>query len=102
LTDKNVTRPPELAAEIASPSTAAYDRNRKKAVYAEFGIPAYWIVIPDPGRPSIIAYGLAGGTYAEVGSAAGERVFVVDTPFPIEIVPAELVAGPWRRGKVPR
>jgi Uma2 family endonuclease len=96
ITDKNVTRPPDLAVEIASPSTAYYDRGRKKMVYAEFGIPAYWIVDPDPDRPSMTAFGLTGGSYAEVGRAAGEERFVSATPFPVEIVPAELVAGPWR------
>jgi Uma2 family endonuclease len=97
ITDRNVTRPPELAVEIASPSTAAYDRNRKKVVYAEFGIPAYWVVDPDSDRPSITAFGLTGGSYAEVGRAAGEERFAGTTPFPVEIIPAELVAGPWRR-----
>jgi Uma2 family endonuclease len=97
ITDRNLTRPPELAVEVASPSTAHYDRNRKKIVYAEFGIPAYWIVDPDPDRPSITAFGLTGGSYAEVGRAAGEERFASTTPFPVEIVPAELVAGPWRR-----
>ena len=96
ITDTNVTRPPELAVEIASPSTAHYDRNRKKTVYAEFGIPAYWIVTPDPDRPSIMAYALTGGSYAEVGRSAGEQPFIATTPFPAEIVPAELVAGNWR------
>lgn len=96
-TDRTITRPPELAVEIASPSTAAYDRNRKKVVYAAFGIPAYWIVDPDPDRPSITAFGLTGGSYAEVGRATGEERFAGTSPFPVEIVPAELVAGPWRR-----
>jgi Uma2 family endonuclease len=97
MADKNITRPPALAVEIASPSTAQYDRARKKAVYAEFGILAYWIVVPDPDRPSLMAFGLAGGSYAEVGRAAGEQRFAATTPFPVEIVPAELVAGSWRR-----
>jgi hypothetical protein len=83
--------------EIASPSTAQYDLNRKKIVYAEFGIPAYWIVDPDPDRPSITAFRLTGGSYAEVGRAAGKERFAGTTPFPVEIVPAELVAGPWLR-----
>ena len=98
ITDRNVTRPPELAVEIASPSTAAYDRNRKKAVYAEFAIPAYWIVVPDPDLPSITAFGLtADGVDVEVGTAVGAQLFTADLPFPVEVVPAELVAGPWRR-----
>ena len=96
VTDTNVTTPPELALEVASPSTAQYDRNRKKVVYAEFGIPAYWIVVPDSDRPSIAAFGLTDGLYAEVGRAVGEQRFASTTPFPVEIVPAELVAGPRR------
>jgi Uma2 family endonuclease len=97
LTDRNVTKPPDLAVEIASPSTASYDRNRKKVVYALFGIPAYWIVVPDPDRPSITAFGLTGSAYVEVGRAAGAERLSVASPFPAEIVPADLVAGPWRR-----
>jgi Uma2 family endonuclease len=97
LTDRNITRPPELAVEVASPSTALYDRNRKKAVYAEYGIPNYWIVVPDADRPSLTAFGLAGDTYAEVGRAIGEERFAATAPFPVEIKPADLVAGNWRR-----
>jgi len=93
----NVTAPPPLAIEIAAPSTAHFDRNHKKMAYAEFGIPAYWIVVPDPERPSITEYRLEGATYREVGTASGREPFVADVPFPVRIVPADLVAGPWRR-----
>ena len=96
-TDKNVTKPPELVVEIASPSTAHYDRGRKKAVYAEFGIPAYWIVVPDPDQPSLTAYTLTGDGYAEVGRAAAEQQFATATPFPGEIVPAALMTAHWLR-----
>jgi Uma2 family endonuclease len=99
MADRSITVPPELAIEVASPSTAHYDRNRKKTVYAEFGIPAYWIVVPDPDQPSITAYDLAGGSYTEVGRAAGDQLFVARSPFPVEIFPAHLVAGPWRRDR---
>jgi Uma2 family endonuclease len=93
----NVTAPPVLVIEIASPSTAHFDQNRKKAAYAEFGIPAYWIVDPDPQRPSITEFQLAGAVYREVSTATGREPFVADAPFPVQIVPADLVTGPWRR-----
>jgi Uma2 family endonuclease len=97
LTDASVTRPPELAVEVASPSTAHYDRGRKKMVYADFGIPVYWIVVPDPDRPSITEYRLTDGSYAQTGFVAGEQRFSSEALFPVDVVPAELVAGPWRR-----
>ncbi len=95
--DKNLTMPPELVVEIASPSTAHYDRGRKKIVYAAFGIPAYWIVVPDPEQPSLTAYTLTRDTYTEAGGAVGGQRFATATPFPVEIVPAALVAASWRR-----
>jgi Uma2 family endonuclease len=102
LADRNVTQPPELVVEIASPSTARYDRTRKKVVYAEFGIPSYWIVNPDPREPSITMFALSGSSYAETARAAGDERFSARSPFRVEIVPAELVAGPWRRDQAVR
>ena len=66
-------------------------------MYAEFGIPSYWIVDPDPDRPSITEYRLDGVAYREAGTAAGPDPFVTEAPFPVQIVPADLVAGSWRR-----
>jgi Uma2 family endonuclease len=97
VTDKNVTRPPDLVVEIASPSTASYDRGRKKTVYAEFGIPAYWIVVPDPVQPSLTAYALTKDAYTEAGRSVGGQRFATATPFPVEVVPAALVPARWRR-----
>src|SRR5215469_81622 len=97
VSDKNLTKPPDLIVEIASPSTAHYDRGRKKAVYAEFVVPSYWIVVPDQDQPSLTAYRLTRGTYTEVVRAVGEQRFATDTPFPVEIVPEVLVTGRWRR-----
>jgi Uma2 family endonuclease len=97
MADRSLTTPPDLVIEVASPSTAAYDRNRKKVVYAEFRIPSYWIVVPDPQRPSITEFRLTGGAYAEIRTATGKERFTTDSPFPAEIAPAELVAATWRR-----
>jgi hypothetical protein len=51
----------------------------------------------DPDQPSLTAYTLTRDTYAEVGRAAGQQQFATATPFPVEIVPAALVAARWRR-----
>ncbi len=97
ISDLSVTRPPVLAIEVASPSTAVYDRNRKKDVYAGFGIDSYWIVKPDLDKPSLTAFELRRGRYWEVAQVAGDEAFRPTSPFPCEIIPAGLVAGPWQR-----
>lgn len=39
--------PPDLAIEVLSPSTRTYDRKTKRACYARFGIPEFWLVDPE-------------------------------------------------------
>jgi len=97
LAAKSVNSPPELAIEVASPSTALYDRNRKKTVYAEFGIPSFWIVTPDPAKPGITAYELLTGEYQLFAEATRDEVFRAQRPFFVDIVPAALVAPPTAR-----
>jgi Uma2 family endonuclease len=89
---KYSTAPPELVVEIASPSTSRYDQTRKKQVYAEFGIPDYWIVNPDPEKPEITAYKLNGRQYEQVACVLGDERFTATRPFPVSFTPAELVA----------
>jgi Uma2 family endonuclease len=88
----HVDRPPLLAIEIASPSTGQYDRTRKKQVYAEFGIPDYWIITPDPEKPDITAFRLDGKRYVEDDYAAGADTFSPKRPFPVAFSPAALVS----------
>lgn len=89
---KYSTTPPELVVEIASPSTSRYDQTRKKQVYAEFGIPDYWIVTPDADKPEITAYQLTGKHHERVAYALGDQLFTATRPFPVSFTPAELVA----------
>jgi Uma2 family endonuclease len=93
--DRSLTKtPPALVIEVASPSTAIYDRNRKKDVYASFGIRSYWIVRPDRQNPGIVAFELSRKSFRQVTEASGDEVFETSWPFPFETLPAKLVAEP--------
>lgn len=94
-TDKTINKPPVVALEVASPSTAIYDRNRKKDVYAEFGIQSYWIVVPSLDKPRVIAFELRRGRYHQVADVSGDEAFDAERPFAVRIVPSALVTGPW-------
>ena len=64
-----VGKPPDLAIEIASESTAQRDLNRKPAIYAQIGIPEFWRF--DPTGGAYYGHGLAGyrlvdGAYREI------------------------------------
>lgn len=52
---------PDLVVEILSPSTGAKDKGQKKRVYAQCGVPEYWIISPE--AKSIDIYFLEDGRY---------------------------------------
>ena len=52
---------PDLVVEVLSPSTARYDRGRKKDVYEQCGVKEYWIV--SPAEKSVEQYILTDGKY---------------------------------------
>jgi Uma2 family endonuclease len=83
--------PPLLAVEVASPRTRLYDRNRKKDVYEQFGVPSYWIVEPDRDMPELTVFELHDGRYQEVARVAGEEAFEAARPFPATVTPSALV-----------
>ena len=93
LAETRVTRPPLLAVEIQSSSTALFDLNTKKAVYERFSIESYWVVVPDADRPELIAFELREGRYEQVAHVTDSQVFTATRPFDVEVVPALLVAG---------
>jgi len=94
LADRDLESPAEdsmiLAVEVLSPSTRRKDAVYKRSKYEDSGVPHYWIV--DPDAPSIIALELVDGHYVTVGEAIGDGRVSVEKPFPVTIVPAQLIA----------
>lgn len=86
---KNVTAPLPLAVEVLSPSTRRKDRVLKFSKYADSGVRSYWVV--DPAEQSLIAYDLVDGSYVMAGRADGTESITLERPFPVTVVPAELV-----------
>ena len=46
ITTENMRGAPDLVVEILSPSTAANDRGKKRALYGRHGVTEYWLVDP--------------------------------------------------------
>jgi Uma2 family endonuclease len=73
IAQKNLIGPPDLVIEVASPSTAAYDRDAlfgKRGAYARAGIPEYWLV--DPQQYTIEVLALADDAYLSLGVFQGD------------------------------
>lgn len=73
---RGIEGPPTLAAEILSPSTAAIDRTTKRALYARYAVPYFWLV--DLEERVIEAHVLRAGEY--VVSMAASGAHAVDLP----------------------
>jgi Uma2 family endonuclease len=81
---------PLLAVEVLSPSTRRFDLHLKRSRYEAAGTMSYWVV--DTGEPpSVTAWELRRGAYVEVASVSGPEKFAAELPFPVTIVPDELV-----------
>jgi Uma2 family endonuclease len=89
LEERNLTKPLVLAVEVLSPSSRRKDAVLKRSKYQDSGIKHYWIV--DPTEPSILALDLVDGVYRTVGEATGGASLTLERPFPVTIVPADLI-----------
>jgi hypothetical protein len=56
-------------------------------------LPCYWLVDPDPGNPSLTALELSGREYTEAGQVMGDQPWDPTRPFPVRVVPPDLVRG---------
>jgi Uma2 family endonuclease len=83
-----VRRPPLLAVEVLSPSSRATDLITKRHVYEQAGVASYWVFDPEEAVFTVLE--LADGRYVEQ-TFKDDAVFDTDRPFPVRIVPADLV-----------
>lgn len=86
---KNVSAPLVLAVEVLSPSTRRKDLALKRSKYEDCGVCSYWII--DPAQPSLLALALYDGAYGTAAEAKGSERATLPHPFPLEVVPADLV-----------
>jgi Uma2 family endonuclease len=57
---------PDFVCEVLSRSTEKRDRTAKRRIYAEFGVPYYWLI--DPRRQTLEAFELDGGEWQPIGN----------------------------------
>jgi Uma2 family endonuclease len=91
LTSKRLEGSPLLCVEVLSPSTRARDLALKRYAFARARVPSYWVF--DPRVPSLTELRLRGDEYEQYSYAEGDAPFVVDLPFPVEMIPSALVVG---------
>ncbi|QSB15109.1 Uma2 family endonuclease [Natronosporangium hydrolyticum] len=97
LTDGGLPSAPALAVEVLSPSTKLIDLNVKRDRFRRAGTPAFWVVDPlaRPAEARLIAWRLtADGSYRQVADVSGDEPFEAVAPFPVRVVPSELVWHP--------
>jgi Uma2 family endonuclease len=93
-TDTNLPGRPLLAVEVLSPSSRLFDTHVKRARFERAGTPSYWVVDPvaRPEEAQLVVWELDGDRrYREVGKAVGDEAFTATAPFPVTVVPADLV-----------
>lgn len=89
MTSRAVEGPPVLVIEVLSPSGRGRDLYERRRIYAQGGASCYWIV--DPIEPSLMVLRLASGAYTEEARVVGENAYETRDPFPVRIVPADLL-----------
>ena len=87
--EPRLTRTPFLVVEVLSPSSRSQDLGSKLLAYAKAGVPAYWVIDPEP-PVELRAFHLEGTEYQAVARVVGDEGFEAMVPFPVTIVPSAL------------
>lgn len=74
---------------MLSPSTRRVDLLLKRDRLQSAGAASYWLV--DPAGPSVLVLELQDGVYVEVAHVRGDEAALVTRPFPVRLVPSELL-----------
>jgi Uma2 family endonuclease len=88
--------PPFLVIEVADEHTRRYNRTLKLDLYQARGVPSCWLVDPGPTSASITidVFDLVDGGYVRSAQTADTGPLVATRPFPVTVVPADLVDPP--------
>jgi Uma2 family endonuclease len=71
--DEAIRVPPDVVVEVISPSTVWNDLGRKKATFARFGVPEYWLL--DPHIERIERHSLSAAAYERTLAAGPQESF---------------------------
>jgi hypothetical protein len=64
-----------------------------RAFYARLGTPFCWLADPDPDKPALTVFELTDGDCKEIAQVTGEQAWTAGQPFPVRVVPADLIRG---------
>ncbi len=92
LSRRGVQEAPLLAVEVLSPSTRHIDLGLKRSRYEAAGCVSYWVI--DPDEPSLHAWELGPDGYGKGLHVVGEETAYLQSPWPIQLVPTDLVSPP--------
>ena len=87
--ERALVAPALLVVEVLSPTGRNRDLSEKRRIYADGGAPWYWIV--DPAVPRLTVLRLRDGDYEEHAVVENGDAYDTDEPFPVRVVPAELL-----------
>jgi Uma2 family endonuclease len=89
-TERDLPVAPLLAVEVLSPSTRRIDLMLKWSRLEAAGCASYWVV--DPDTPSLIAWELRDGAYAQVAKVIGDQEARLTSPYDVTVVPSDLIS----------
>ena len=89
LTPRDLPAAPVLVIEVLSPSTRHIDLTLKRSRFEAAGCTSYWVT--DPAIPSLTAWELHAGRYADPHEVSASDTFHPRVPFAVDITPADLL-----------